>query len=52
MENRFLLDVDEGPVTEMQFNCLKPHVGSGTILESPPAHLPADIYMYKTKGTP
>ena len=46
VENRFLLDVD-GPATEIQLNCLKPHVGSGTILESPPEHLP-DIYMCKT----
>ena len=44
-ENRFLLDVD-WPTTEIQFNCLKPHVGSGTILESPPEHLP-DIYVCK-----
>ena len=32
---RFLHD-ENGPATEIQFSCLKPGVGSTTILEEPP----------------
>ena len=40
---RFLVDAD-GPVTSIQIECLKQHVGTEPILESIPPHLPRDIY--------
>ena len=42
---RFLTDVD-GHTSGIELNCLKPHVGSDTILESVPSHLPADIDVF------
>ena len=41
---RFLVDVD-GPVSGLEIECLKPHVGIGIILESVPAHHP-DIDVF------
>ena len=40
---RFLVDAD-GPVTSIQIECLKQHVGTEPILEWIPPHLPRDIY--------
>ena len=36
---RFLLD-EEGPVDSLEIRCMKPKVGSGTVLEDTPAHCP------------
>ena len=44
-KRRFLQDKD-GPVTGLEVDCLKPHVGSGNILQSLPSHLPADIDIF------
>ena len=42
---RFLADVD-GPATGIELDCLKPHFGSGTVLEGIPSHLPRDIDLF------
>ena len=42
---RFLIDKD-GPVECLLMKSLKPKVGSGTILEDTPSHLPADESMF------
>ena len=34
---------DDGPVDKITMRCLKPKVGSGTILEDTPDHLPPGI---------
>ena len=41
----FLYDKD-GPTTGLQLDCLKPHVGLSSILETTPEHLP-DISKFK-----
>ena len=41
---RFLVD-ENGPVESLQIRCLKPKVGSGTLLEDTPKHLP-DISIF------
>ena len=41
---RFLED-ENGLVSAIEIDCLKPHVGNEPILESIPAHLPRDLYM-------
>ena len=41
---RFLGDED-GPVTGVEFRCLKPKFGSSTILESNPKHLGNDDFV-------
>ena len=38
---RFLTDED-GHVDTLLMKCLKPNIGSGTVLEDTPAHLPPD----------
>ena len=42
---RFMDDVN-GPVTALEIESLKPHVGSGNILESIPEHLERDIDVF------
>ena len=42
---RFLLEED-GKVESIEMRCLKPKVGSGTVLEDTPHHLP-DIGIFK-----
>ena len=42
---RFLFD-DAGPVDTISIRCLKPKVGSGTVLEDTPEHLP-DIGLFE-----
>ena len=42
---RFLVD-ENGKIEYLQIDCLKRHIGSGTVLESIPKHLPRDIYLY------
>ena len=42
---RFLDDVD-GPVSGFEFDCLKPHIGTGTVLTSIPDHLERDIGIF------
>lgn len=42
---RFLHDVD-GPVSGIEFDCLKPHIGTGTVLSSIPDHLERDISIF------
>ena len=37
---------ENGKVAALQIDCLKRHVGSCTILDSIPEHLPRDIYIY------
>ena len=44
IKKRFLQD-DNGPAAALEVECLKPHVGSGTVLESTPIHLP-DIGVF------
>ena len=41
---RFLVD-ENGKIEYLQIDCLKRHIGSGTVLESIPEHLPCDIYL-------
>ena len=45
MVRRFLEDAD-GPVQGMELDCLSPHVGTGTILASVPAHLQPDNAVF------
>ena len=40
----FLVD-ENGKIEYLQIDCLKRHIGSGTVLESIPEHLPHDIYL-------
>ena len=42
---RFLADED-GPTESIKLDCLKPHFGSGTVLDAIPAHLPRDIDLF------
>ena len=42
---KFLAD-PEGPVESLEIRCMKPKIGSGSILEDNPAHLP-DISIFK-----
>ena len=42
---RFLSEKD-GPATCLELDCLKPHFGSGSILESVPAHLERDVDIF------
>ena len=44
---RFLVD-ENGKIEYLQIDCLKRHIGSGTVLESIPEHLPRDIYLCPT----
>ena len=44
--SRFLVD-ENGPVESLIMRCLKPKVGSGTILEDIPPHLPPDEGFFK-----
>ena len=44
--SRFLMDED-GPVDCLIMQSLKPKVGSGTVLEPTPSHLPADEFQFK-----
>ena len=46
---RFLDDVD-GPVEGIEFDCLKPHVGTGTILLSVPEHLQRDVDIFPLRN--
>ena len=41
---RFLV-YENGKIEYLQNNCLKRHIGSGTVLESIPEHLPHNIYL-------
>ena len=41
---RFSVD-ENGKIEYLQIDCLKRHIGSGTVLESIPEHLPCDIYL-------
>ena len=41
---RFLVD-ENGKIGYLQIDCLKLHIGSGTVPESVPEHLPRDIYL-------
>ena len=43
--NRFLVDED-GYIDTLCMRCLKPKVGSGTILEDTPTHLPPDEHLF------
>ena len=43
---RFLADSD-GPAESIELDCLKPHFGSGKILEGIPDHLPRDLDIFK-----
>ena len=36
----------DGPATGIELDCLKPHFGSGTVLEGIPSHLPRDIDLF------
>ena len=38
---------DDGPVTCIELRCLKPKVGSGTILEETPPHLKPDDWIFQ-----
>ena len=42
---RFLVD-ENGKIEYLQIDWLKRHIGSGTVLESIPEHLPHDIYLF------
>ena len=46
---RFLDDVD-GPVEGIEFDCLKPHVGTSTILLSVPEHLQRDVDVFPLRN--
>ena len=40
------LDDKEGPVNGLEIECLKPHVGTGNVLESVPEHLERDVDVF------
>ena len=44
-KRRFLQDVN-GPTAAIEVECLKAHVGSGTVLQSTPSHLPKDVDIF------
>ena len=37
------------PVDKIRMRCLKPKVGSGTVLDDTPVHLPDDIWDFELK---
>ena len=45
--NRFLVDEDGDIDTLCIMRCLKPQVGSDTILEDTPTHLPPDEHLFE-----
>ena len=43
---RRFLEEEGGPTKDLEINCLKPHVGSDTVLESVPSHLTPDVTVF------